>query len=169
MANLLTRLPKTPAESRFLPRPTPLTDPQFQQLDMAKTTWSPMPRFIRHDLEEMGLVETRTVPEPSRFEPGKIDDAPVWRLTRKGEFALAEARRARQDITNRAAGERRGATQGEAIEQPTDPAPITSDDSCTNPGGHEFECTGTAYGGDDESYHGEGRCYCIHCGADGDA
>lgn len=35
--------------------------------------------------------------------------------------------------------------------------------------GHKFECTGTAYGGDDESYFGEGRCYCIYCGADGDA
>jgi hypothetical protein len=35
--------------------------------------------------------------------------------------------------------------------------------------GHEFEFTGTAYGGDDESYHGEGRVYCTHCGADGDA
>lgn len=42
-------------------------------------------------------------------------------------------------------------------------------DGCTNPGGHEFAYTGTAYGGDDPSYHGEGRCYCIHCGADGDA
>ena len=42
------------------------------------------------------------------------------------------------------------------------------DDRCTNPGGHEYECTGTAYGGDDESYFGEGRCYCIWCGADGD-
>jgi hypothetical protein len=40
---------------------------------------------------------------------------------------------------------------------------------CTNPAGHEFECTGVAYGGDDERYHGEGRCYCIWCGADGDA
>jgi len=40
---------------------------------------------------------------------------------------------------------------------------------CTNPGGHKFECTGTAYGGDDERWHGEGRCLCIHCGADGDA
>ena len=34
---------------------------------------------------------------------------------------------------------------------------------------HEWAYTGTAYGGDDESYMGEGRCYCIHCGADGDA
>lgn len=45
---------------------------------------------------------------------------------------------------------------------------VDDDDRCSNPGGHEFECTGTAYGGDDESYYGEGRCYCIHCGADGD-
>jgi len=42
-------------------------------------------------------------------------------------------------------------------------------DNCTDAGGHDFQCTGTAYGGDDESYFGEGRCYCIHCGADGDA
>lgn len=34
---------------------------------------------------------------------------------------------------------------------------------------HEWAYTGTAYGGDDHSYFGEGRCYCIHCGADGDA
>lgn len=42
-------------------------------------------------------------------------------------------------------------------------------DGCSNSLGHSFICTGTAYGGDDERYHGEGRCYCIHCGADGDA
>jgi hypothetical protein len=42
-------------------------------------------------------------------------------------------------------------------------------DRCTNPGGHSWVCTGTQYGGDDESYHGEGRCYCEWCGADGDA
>lgn len=42
------------------------------------------------------------------------------------------------------------------------------DGRCTNPKGHEYAYTGTAYGGDDESYHGEGRCYCIYCGADGD-
>lgn len=40
---------------------------------------------------------------------------------------------------------------------------------CTDPRGHKFECTGTSYGGDDERFHGEGRCLCIHCGADGDA
>ena len=33
---------------------------------------------------------------------------------------------------------------------------------------HEWEYTGTAYGGDDHRWHGEGRCYCIFCGADGD-
>lgn len=40
---------------------------------------------------------------------------------------------------------------------------------CTHPGGHSWAFTGTQYGGDDDSYHGEGRCYCEHCGADGDA
>lgn len=42
-------------------------------------------------------------------------------------------------------------------------------DRCTDPRGHKFECTGTAYGGDDERWHGEGRCLCVYCGADGDA
>lgn len=40
---------------------------------------------------------------------------------------------------------------------------------CSNPEGHEWMYTGTAYGGDDSSYNGEGRCYCAYCGADGDA
>lgn len=35
--------------------------------------------------------------------------------------------------------------------------------------GHSWSYSGTAYGGDDESYHGEGRCICSQCGADGDA
>jgi len=35
--------------------------------------------------------------------------------------------------------------------------------------GENWVYTGTAYGGDDESYHGEGRCYCQFCGEDGDA
>lgn len=35
--------------------------------------------------------------------------------------------------------------------------------------GHEWAFTGTAYGGDDANFHGEGRAYCVHCGADGDA
>jgi hypothetical protein len=46
---------------------------------------------------------------------------------------------------------------------------LDDDDHCTNAGGHEWAYTGTQYGGDDESYHGEGRCYCVWCGADGDA
>ena len=33
---------------------------------------------------------------------------------------------------------------------------------------HEWIYTGTAYGGDDPSYHGEGRCICRLCGMDGD-
>jgi len=54
--------------------------------------------------------------------------------------------------------------------------PIDEDDlvdgyppPCSNPGGHSWVYTGTAYGGDDESYMGEGRVYCEFCGADGDA
>lgn len=47
--------------------------------------------------------------------------------------------------------------------------PDEPDDSCTSPTGHEWGYTGTAYGGDDHSYFGEGRCLCVHCGADGDA
>lgn len=35
--------------------------------------------------------------------------------------------------------------------------------------GEQWIYTGMAYGGDDQSYHGEGRCYCQFCGADGDA
>lgn len=34
---------------------------------------------------------------------------------------------------------------------------------------HDWSYTGTAYGGEDESYHGEGRSHCRLCGADGDA
>lgn len=41
--------------------------------------------------------------------------------------------------------------------------------ACTGPEGHSWVYSGTAYGGDDESYHGEGRCYCEWCGDDGDA
>lgn len=40
---------------------------------------------------------------------------------------------------------------------------------CATERGHEWSYTGTAYGGDDEGYRGEGRVYCCHCGADGDA
>jgi hypothetical protein len=40
---------------------------------------------------------------------------------------------------------------------------------CEQERGHSFSSTGTAYGGDEDSYGGEGRCYCAHCGADGDA
>lgn len=41
--------------------------------------------------------------------------------------------------------------------------------TCPGPRGHEWAYTGTLYGGDDERWGGEGRCYCVHCGADGDA
>lgn len=34
--------------------------------------------------------------------------------------------------------------------------------------GHQWIYTGSAYGGDDDRWCGEGRCYCRNCGADGD-
>lgn len=37
------------------------------------------------------------------------------------------------------------------------------------PPGENWAYTGTQYGGDDDSFYGEGRCYCMFCGADGDA
>jgi hypothetical protein len=52
--------------------------------------------------------------------------------------------------------------------KPIDDFEDEPEDRCTNPGGHEFECTGTAYGGDDARWFGEGRSFCIYCGADGD-
>ncbi len=45
---------------------------------------------------------------------------------------------------------------------------LDDDGGCTDPRGHKWACTGTQYGGDDERWQGEGRCYCEHCGADGD-
>ena len=39
-----------------------------------------------------------------------------------------------------------------------------SEESCP----HSWSFTGTAYGGDDPRYHGEGRVVCRLCGADGD-
>lgn len=52
-----------------------------------------------------------------------------------------------------------------AITTSPEPDPGSNDAGCE----HDFVCSGTAYGGDDESYHGEGRSYCTKCGADGDA
>ena len=40
---------------------------------------------------------------------------------------------------------------------------------CSNPRGHGWTYTGMAYGGDDSRWHGEGRCFCIYCGADDSA
>jgi hypothetical protein len=75
--------------------------------------------------------------------------------------------RGRYDIT---CPQCRGRTTIPVVENPNEPYQDRDGEFiCSNPEGHEFECTGTAYGGDDESYHGEGRCYCIYCGADGDA
>lgn len=58
---------------------------------------------------------------------------------------------------------------GENLWLRDDPEADGPADRCTHPFGHKWVCSGTAYDGDDESYFGEGRCYCEHCGADGDA
>jgi hypothetical protein len=52
-----------------------------------------------------------------------------------------------------------------------DEAPPLSLDQfrCETTRGHQWSHTGTAYGGDDASFHGEGRAYCFFCNADGDA
>jgi hypothetical protein len=41
--------------------------------------------------------------------------------------------------------------------------------ACETERGHQWSYSGTEYGGDDDSYRGEGRAYCALCGADGDA
>lgn len=57
-----------------------------------------------------------------------------------------------------------GALEWCGTELPDEPE-LSAEDLCA----HDWAFTGAAYGGDDESYHGEGRVYCQRCGADGDA
>lgn len=52
---------------------------------------------------------------------------------------------------------------------PDDDEPTQCTGECAGMHGRNWAYTGTQYGGDDESYFGEGRCYCMFCGADGDA
>jgi hypothetical protein len=54
------------------------------------------------------------------------------------------------------------------LEHPNPTADEPDDSACTNPRGHRWVYTGAAYGGDDDRWQGEGRCYCEFCGADGD-
>ncbi len=64
---------------------------------------------------------------------------------------------------------------GDELTENRDLALVESIDDEIDPGQrgacsrHVWVYTGSAYGGDDESYHGEGRVYCENCGADGDA
>lgn len=55
----------------------------------------------------------------------------------------------------------------ETFEDDDEPSQCTG--QCRGTNGKNWVYTGTAYGGDDRSYFGEGRCYCEFCGADGDA
>lgn len=52
-----------------------------------------------------------------------------------------------------------------ASERPMDDDETDPTEDCA----HDWNYTGTQYGGDDERFHGEGRVICRKCGADGDA
>lgn len=59
-------------------------------------------------------------------------------------------------------------TEREAIFDDGPPSKCTGE--CrTVPPGKNWSYSGTQYGGDDTSFNGEGRCYCMFCGEDGDA
>lgn len=105
-------------------------------------------------------IRGETRPFNGHPDPGAIQDcwATVNDALRKAEGALKAAVAAGQVGVDQEPVE-----LGQAIHDGDGPQ------QCTHPDGHDFVCTGTAYGGDDESYHGEGRSYCQHCGADGDA
>jgi hypothetical protein len=68
-----------------------------------------------------------------------------------------------RDHTSYAEGYADGERQAERNAKHDEDEPAETD--CA----HRWSYSGTAYGGDDDSYHGEGRCYCTLCGADGDA
>ncbi len=63
----------------------------------------------------------------------------------------------------------RAATALRAIRYADDAGCRLPEAVCAVTTGHSWSCSGTAYGGDDERWHGEGRCLCAYCGADGDA
>ncbi|CAB3730447.1 hypothetical protein LMG22037_05532 [Paraburkholderia phenoliruptrix] len=72
-------------------------------------------------------------------------------------------------VTNVAYREARGNLHYRAIDAlgyVRDPGPSVDMEQYTC--AHQWAYTGTAYGGDDTSYFGEGRCYCLRCGIDGD-
>jgi len=70
----------------------------------------------------------------------------------------------RQEIADRDADNAWLDERERLIEAGEDP-----NDLCTSRHGHDWVCTGTSYGGDDERFHGDGVSYCTICGADGDA
>jgi hypothetical protein len=98
---------------------------------------------------------------PARWEPYTQDEQTQW---------VESCRRIALDALKEAG-------LPEAKEDPATAADDDDDDDdddgppdrCTSPTGHQWSYSGTAYGGDDARYHGEGVVRCIHCGADGDA
>ena len=137
-----------------------------------------------HAAALLTLVDVRKALEPFasmlRLEPNHPDLWILFNAIRHEPYAYLEVTVGQLRDLLRAAGmltaEMEPKPSAEAVAEAA-PVPAAPDDEtdvgypppCTDPGGHEFECTGTAYGGDDERWHGEGRMLCVHCGADGDA
>jgi hypothetical protein len=107
----------------------------------------------RIDSRLLAKLETTTSPRAMRRTTIRM----LYRIGKAGRMRYAaDALRAAR---NGAAGMFRRA----AVEN--HPYHPTAQDLCA----HEWSYTGSAYGGDEDSYGGEGRCYCCKCGADGDA
>jgi hypothetical protein len=88
---------------------------------------------------------------------------PCPRCDGVGCYLVDQAEKKSAAVCERCHGERYLAASADQVEAARS---IGSDNPFCS---HEWSHTGLAYGGEDESYHGEGRCYCSRCGADGDA
>lgn len=118
----------------------------------------------------MGL-RARNICRDSLAQARELDGKPYTNTYGKSGFYNAETlfRGYMRDIEHERACESRAAADFESRAHGADAIEDEEPGGCTHPRGHSFVFTGTAYGGDDDSYMGEGRSYCEHCGADGDA
>lgn len=96
--------------------------------------------------------------DPAKIESNALISTEAW---------IGVAREVHEKVSKHLAPS--PADSGPTVEADHDPDEDPPEGLCTHPDGHKWVYTGTAYGGDDPSYRGEGRCYCQHCGADGDA
>lgn len=109
----------------------------------------------------------------TRFAPSRLRKCPRDRNLLAGMYAEAH----REELATRTPQIARLQRKLARIEGAASHAALRAREAAAAEAGvplDEFECahewtfTGTAYGGDDERWSGEGRCYCVHCGADGD-